>query len=117
MLVDNQYQACIVCRKPGVEKYSETLPDGAMLIKVFHENGKFCAFSQYKSVDSFLRKENKVKSKMISHCPYCGKPGRINSYRLDKSRINFKWGFYVIMNLFKVIGERKPKFEELDVAT
>jgi hypothetical protein len=94
MLMANQYQPCLVCGKPGVEKYSETLPDGAVLIKVFHDNRKFCEFPEYKSVDWFLhRKEKKVKSKIIAYCPVCGKSGRINSYRPNKSRKNFKWSF------------------------
>jgi hypothetical protein len=96
MLAENQYHPCLVCGKPGVEKYSETLPDGAVLIKVFHDNEKFCEFPEYTSVDSFLRRtELKVKSKPIDHCPVCGQLGTIRSYRPNKSRRNFKWSFYV----------------------
>ncbi|NAL77293.1 hypothetical protein [Nitrososphaera sp. AFS] len=114
MSVENQYYPCLVCGALGVEKYSETLPDGAVLIKVIHDNGQFCEFQEYKSVDSFLqRKKNKVKSKIISHCPVCGKPGRINSYRPDKSRKNFKWAFYVDHERVQGYWGKKTKIRKI----
>jgi hypothetical protein len=114
MLMDTQYHPCLVCGRPGVETYSETLPECAMLIKVFHNDQKFCAFPKYKSFDSFLhRKENKVKSKLISHCPVCGKSGKINSYRLNKSRKNFKWGFYVDHERVQGYWGKKTKIRKI----
>ena len=114
MLMDTQSQPCLVCGRPGVEKYSETLPDGAVLIKVFHDDQKFCAFPEYKSFDSFLhRKENKVKSKIISHCPVCGKSGRINSYRPNKSRESFKWRFYVDHEQVQGYWGKKTKIRKI----
>jgi hypothetical protein len=38
-----------VCGKSGVERCFEKLPDGAVLIKVFHNDREFCAFPEYKS--------------------------------------------------------------------
>ena len=112
--MENQYQPCLVCGKPGVERYSETLPDGAVLIKVFHDNRKFCAFPEYKSVDSFLhRGEKKVKSKIIDQCPVCGKAGRITSFRPNKSRKNFKWSFYVAHEQVEGYWGKKTKIRKV----
>lgn len=108
------YTTCLKCDKPGIEKAIETLPDGAILIKVFHQNGKFCVFQEYKLVDSFLhRNEQKVKCKPTDHCPVCGKPGRINSYLPNKSRKNFKWRFYVDHERVQGYWGKKTKIRKI----
>ena len=50
--MDYQYRPSLVCGKPGVERCFEKLPDGAVLIKVFHNDREFCAFPEYKSAKS-----------------------------------------------------------------
>jgi hypothetical protein len=114
MLMDSHYQPCLVCGKPGVEKYSEMLPNGAVLIKVFHNDRKFCSFPEYKSVNSFLhREEKKVKSKIINHCPACGKSGRVRSYRPNKSQKNFKWSFLVAHEHLQGYWGKKTKIRKV----
>lgn len=113
MMVQLQFP-CLVCGKPGTEECTETLPDGAMLMKVFHNDGRFCSFPEYKSVDSFLQREQrKVKGKVIKRCPACGKSGRVYSYRPNKSRKNFKWSFYVAHEHIQGYWGKKSKIRKV----
>jgi hypothetical protein len=109
--MDYQYRPCLVCGKPGIEKCSEKLPDGAVLIKVFHNDQEFCAFPEYKSVDSFLHRRK--GGTIINHCPVCRKSGRVFSYRRNKSQKNFKWSFYVAHEHLQGYWGKKTKIRKV----
>jgi hypothetical protein len=113
MLIENQYHPCLICGKLGIEKRSETLPDGAVLVKVFHDGGKFCAFPEYKSVESFLHRDDLSKSKPIAECPVCQKPGTIRPFRAYKSRKKFNYRFYVAHENVQGYWGKKTKIRRL----
>ena len=79
------------------------MPDGGVLIKVIHGDGKLCEFVEYvsswnmPSVSSFLMERGrKKKDPKMMDCPVCGEEGRITPYRPNKDKKFYTWKYYVV---------------------
>ena len=87
---------CLKCGKLGIEKYTESTPEKAALIKVVHnDDTEPCEFEEYSSLSTFFSSRANTKDPKIMDCPVCGKKGRISWYRKNKDKKFHRWNYYI----------------------
>jgi hypothetical protein len=87
--------SCLICGKPGIERRGETLPDKSILIKVVHDDGSACRFSEYPTFSTFLDSHEKKREPRLMKCPVCKNIGRIGYYRPNKEKEFHLWRYYI----------------------
>lgn len=87
--------SCLICGRPGIERRGETLPDKSILIRVMHDDGTSCGFSEYPTFSTFLGSHEKKREPRQMKCPVCNNIGRIGYYRPNKEKKFHLWRYYI----------------------
>lgn len=109
----NKRITCSVCFREGVEKPVERNPDGSNLIKIIHDDGKVCEYSEFSSIGDYIDGTKRKRSPNFKTCPICGKQGRVGWYK-EKANDN-QFVYYVAHQNGKLKGYwGKSKIKKVD---
>lgn len=104
---------CSVCFQEGIETPVEKNPDGSSLIKIIHDDGKVCEYSEFSSISDYLNGTKRKRDPRFVTCPDCGKKGRAGWYK-EKAQDN-QFIYYVAHRNAKLKGYwGKSKVKKID---
>lgn len=109
----NKKIKCSVCFQEGIEKPVEKNPDGSSLIKIIHDDGKVCEYSEFSSISDYIDGTKRKRDPRFLLCPICGKEGRAGWYKA-KAKDN-KFVYYIAHQNSKLKGSwGKSKVKKVD---
>lgn len=113
MLANSKKIMCSVCFQEGIEKPVEKNPDGSSLIKIIHDDGRTCEYSEFSSISDYIVGTKRKRAPRFITCPICGKEGRAGWYKQNAK--DNKFLYYVAHQNDKLKGYwGKSKIKKVD---